>query len=131
MEPDVLHLILCDRVQSDPNNYHRCNIFGLITSIRSSADPPFPVVHAQLLALMVWTGGQDTGDLMLRIIEDRSKRTVFRTRSRQVRFVGDAAAIGGVVFSIRNCAFPSAGLYWVEVLFAGSIIAHQRLVVRA
>jgi hypothetical protein len=127
---DVLHLILCDRVETDPNNYHRCNIFGLITSIRSAATPRFPVAHPQLLALVVWTGGQGTGELTLRIVEDGLASVVFRTRPRQVRFVGDATAVGGVVFRIQNCAFPGAGLYWVEVLFGGLVIARQRLAVR-
>jgi hypothetical protein len=127
MEPDVLHVILCHEVQTDPNNYHRCNIFGLITSIRSAVVPPFPAVQAQLRALVVWTGGQGAGELTLRIIEDRSASTVFRTRPRQVRFVGDHSAVGGVVFRIQSCSFPAAGLYWVEVLFAGSVIARQRL----
>jgi hypothetical protein len=100
MALEVLHLILCDRVETDPDNYHRCNIFGLITSIRPAAVPRFPVVHPQLVAFIVWTGGQGTGELMLRIIEDRSGKTVFRTRPRQVRFVGDPDAVGGVVFRI-------------------------------
>jgi uncharacterized protein DUF6941 len=131
MGPDVLHLILCDEVQTDPNNYHRCNVLGLITSIRSAVVPPFPVVQRQLLALVVWTGGQGTGELALRIIEDRSAGTVFRTRPRQVRFVGEAATVGGVVFRLNNCSFPAAGLYWVEVLFADSLVARQRLFLRA
>ncbi len=128
---DVLHFILCERVETDPNNYHRCNIFGLITSIRSTPAPPFPVVQAQMLALVVWTGGQGTGELELRIIADHPATPIFRTRPRQIRFVGEAAAVGGVLFRILNCTFPAAGLYWVEVLFAGSIIARQRLFVRA
>jgi hypothetical protein len=130
MGPDVLHFILCERVETDANNYHRCNIFGLITSIRSAAAPPFPVVHPELLALIVWTAGQGSGELTLRIIEDRSARTVFRTRPRQVRFVGDPTAVGGVVFRIQNCVFPAAGLYWVEVSFAGPVLARQRLFIR-
>jgi hypothetical protein len=130
MGVDVLHLIICDRVETDPDDYHRCNIFGLITSIRSAAAPPFPVLHPQLCALLVWTGGEGTGELTLRIVEDRTAKTVFRTRPRQVRFVGDAASIGGVVFRIQNCAFPSAGVYWVEILFAGLVVARQRLLVR-
>ncbi len=30
MEPDVLHVILCESVQTNPNNLHRCNVLGLI-----------------------------------------------------------------------------------------------------
>jgi hypothetical protein len=131
MEPDVLHLILCDGVRTDPHNYHRLNVLGLVTSIRSTAMPPFPVVHPLLVALVVWVGGQGTGDLALRIVEDSSGRIVFRTRPRQARFVGDPSAVGGVVFHARNCSFPAAGLSWVEVLFAGSVIARQRLFLRA
>jgi hypothetical protein len=130
MELNVLHLILCDRIETDLNNFHRCNIFGLITSIRSTAVPPFPIVRPELVALIVWTGGQGIGELVLRIMEDSSANTVFRTRPRQVRFVGERAAVGGVVFRIQNCSFSAAGLYWVEVLFGGLAIARQRLVVR-
>jgi hypothetical protein len=67
---------------------------------------------------------------MLRIMEHGANNTVFRTRPRQARFVGNAQAIGGIVFRIQNCTFPAAGLYWVEVAFAGSVVARQRLVVK-
>jgi uncharacterized iron-regulated membrane protein len=83
-----------------------------------------------MLALIVWTGGQGAGELLLRISEDRTANTVFQTRPRQARFVGDVHSVGGVVFRIQNCVFPAAGLYWVEVAFAGAVIARQRLVVR-
>lgn len=86
MEPDVLHLILCDEIQVDPNNSQRCNALGLITSIRS-ADASFPVVHPRLFALIVWIGGDGSGELVLRIVEGRSTSTIFRTRTRLVRFV--------------------------------------------
>jgi hypothetical protein len=131
MALEVLHLILCERVEADPSHYHRLNIFGLITSIRSSAVPPFPVIHAKMRALIVWSGGQGTGELELRIVDEISANTVFRTRARRVRFVGDSAAVGGVAFIIQNCAFPHEGLYWVEVVFSGQVIARQRLLVRA
>jgi len=68
--------------------------------------------------------------LTLQIIEEGTGNAVFQTRPRQVRFVGDAAAVGGVVFRIRNCSFPAAGLYWVQVLLGGLVIARQRLFLR-
>jgi hypothetical protein len=128
--PEVLHLILCGRVETDPTNYHRHNILGLVTSIRSNATPRFPVVHSQLTAVAVWTGGHGTGDLALRIVGDRAAGAVFQTRPRPIRFAGDPAAAGGVVFRIRNCRFPAAGLYWVEIWFADLLIARQKLFVR-
>jgi hypothetical protein len=84
MALEVLHLILCERVESDPSNYHRLNTFGLITSIRSSAAPPFPVRHAKMRALIVWSGGQGAGELELQIVDEISAKAVFRSRPRRV-----------------------------------------------
>lgn len=130
MTPDVVYLVLCERAQIDPNNLHRINLFGLLTSIRSTASPSFPVKRTQIAAVTVWTGGQGSGELICRVIQDTSGRPIFHTRPRPVRFVGDPTAVGAVIFNIRNCSFPAAGLYWVEVLFAGAVIARQRLFLR-
>jgi hypothetical protein len=130
MQPDILHLIPCEAIQIDSSNFHRCNVLGLVTSIRSTAVPPFPVVRPEFNTLIVWPGCQGTGELMLRIVEERSAKVIFRTRPRQVRFVGDVAAVGGVVFRMQNCVFPAAGLYWIEIVYAGSVIGHQRLFLR-
>jgi hypothetical protein len=127
MEPEVRHFVLCDDVRTDPSNYQRINVLGLITSIRSTADPPFPVVHPLLCALVILTGGQGTGELVLRIFHAPTGRVVFRSPTRQVRFLGDPEAVLGTLFRIRNCSFPEAGLYWVEVVFGGSVIARQKL----
>ncbi len=34
-------------------------------------------------------------------------------------------------FEIRNCNFPAAGLYWVEVMCDGSLLARKKLFLRA
>jgi hypothetical protein len=127
VEPEVLYLIVCDAVRTDPNNYHRLDVFGLIATIQSTAQPAFPAVRPVLCALVVLTGGRGTGGLVLRIFNDRTGRLVFRSPARQVRFLGNAEAVLGVVFRIRDCSFPIAGVYWVEVVFAGSVIARKKL----
>jgi hypothetical protein len=127
VEPEVLYLILCDDVRTDPNNYHRLNVFGLIATIQAPGQPPLPVVRPVLCALVVLTGGRGTGELVLRIFNHRTGRLVFRSPRRQVRFLGDLEAVLGVVFRIRNCSFPTAGVYWVELVFAGSVIARKKL----
>ena len=127
MEPEVRHLILCDDVAVDPDNYQRLNVFGLITRIHSTVQPPFPVVRPLLCALVLLTGGKGGGELSLRILHDPTGAVIFRSAPRQVRFVGNPAAVLGLLFRIRNCSFPAAGLYWVEVVFAGTVIARQKL----
>jgi hypothetical protein len=127
MEPEARHLILCNQVLTDPDNFHRINILGLITSIGSTADPPFPVLCPTICALVILTEGRGAGQLVLRIFHERSGRIVFRSSPRRIRFVGRADAILGVVFRIRNCSFPEPGLYWVELVFAQSVVARQKL----
>jgi hypothetical protein len=127
MEPEVWYLVLCEDVRPDPNDYERLNIFGLTTTIRSTLSPPFPVVHPLLCALVLLTGGQGHGEFGLRIRQDQTGRVVFRSLPRQVRFVGDSTAVLGALFRIRRCGFPAPGLYWVEVLFEGTVLARQKL----
>jgi hypothetical protein len=130
MEPEVRNFIFCDEVHTDPSNNHRINVFGLISSIRSTAEPPFPVVRPLLCAVVLFTAPQGIGEFVLRIVHDRTRRVIFRSPPRQVRFVGGARAVRGCVFRIRNCSFQVPGVYWGEVLFNGSIIARQKIDLR-
>src|SRR5262245_31929396 len=127
MQPHILYLILCDKVEADPNNYHRLNVFGLLTSLRSSVTPPFPVVQPLFCALVILTGGQGTGEMLVRVRRDQTEEIIFSTRPRQVRFVGDPRAVVGMLFRLENCCFPQAGLYWVEVVYRDSVLARQQL----
>jgi len=127
VELEVRYLLPCDDVRTDPDNYQRIDVLGLITTIRSTVDPPFPVVRPLLCVLVILTGGQGTGELILRIFQDQTGRVVFRSTPRQVRFIGASEAVLGVVFRIRNCSFPMSGLYWIEAVFASSVIASQKI----
>jgi hypothetical protein len=127
MEPEVRYFLLCDQVRTDPNNFHRIDALGLITSIRSTATPPFPVVRPILCALIAMEAGPGAGELALRIMHEKTGRIIFRSLPRQVRFVGDAQAVRAAVFRIRGCSFPMSGVYWIEAIFAGSVIARQKL----
>ncbi len=127
MEPEVLYFLLCDDVRTDPANYLRLDILGLIMRIRSTQAPPFPFVHPQFCVLVVWTEGRGTGELRLRVVQADTGRVIFRNRPRTVRFSGAPTDVNGMRFRIQNCSFPSAGLYWVECLFSGTVIARQRL----
>jgi|SRR5579884_3524253 len=126
-EPEVLLMVLCEGVRTNSDDAQRIDVLGLMTAIRSVAEPPFPVRQPSLCALILLTSGHQVGELRLRILHDHTGHIVFQSARRQVRFVGDPEAVRGALFRVRNCTFPTDGLYWVELAFAGSVIARQKL----
>ncbi len=124
---DVRYLILCDDVHTDPANNLRVDVWGLMTHIRSTATPPFPVVRPLLCVLVILTDCSGEGELSLRIVQASTARVVFRNRPRRVRFTGGSQEAVGITFRVRNCSFPDAGVYWVEFLESGEVKARQAL----
>jgi hypothetical protein len=132
MEPEVRYLIVCDQVHIDPQNLQRIDVLGLMTTLRSTASPPFPLVRLCILVLLTaGAAAGQTGDLSVRIVQESTGRLVFRSGPRRIRFVNDPEDTSGAVFRVQNCSFPAAGLYWVECLFSGTVLARQRLSVRS
>ena len=127
MGPEVQYLILCDDVQADPNQLLRVNVLGLMSRMRSTAAPPFPFQRPTFCVLVILTGCQGTGELSVRIIHRETGQVIFGNVPRPVRFAGSPEDTVGFVFRVRDCSFPTAGLYWVELLFSGAVIARQRL----
>ena len=127
MEPEVRYLLICDEVQTDPQNLLRLNVLGLITHLRSTASPPFPLVRPLFSVLVIMTGCSGIGDLSCRIVQAGTGRVIFRNQPRRVRFANEPADAVGITFRIRNCTFPAEGLYWVELIFSGTVIARQPL----
>jgi hypothetical protein len=125
MRPLVQYLITCDDVQTDPNNPLRVNVFGLITNIRSTANPPFPVIRPLFCVLVIMTRCKGTGDLSVRIVQNATGDVIFANHPRTVRFAGNPQEAVGVSFRVRNCTFPAAGLYWVEVYYSQSRLARR------
>jgi hypothetical protein len=121
----VRYLILCDDVQADPNSLLRLNILGLLTHIRSTRVPAFPVVRPRFCVLVLLTDCQGTAEVSLRIVQSATGRIVFRNQRRSVQFVSKPNEAVGIKFLINNCMFPEEGLYWVELLVAGSMVARQ------
>jgi hypothetical protein len=127
MELAIRYLILCDEVQADPSNLLRLNVLGLMTHIRSTRTPPFPVVRPRLCILVLLTGCQGPADVSLRIVQTATGRVIFRNQPRRMNFVSSPREAVGIKFHIANCAFPAEGLYWVELVFSGAVVARQVL----
>jgi len=127
MEFTVRYFILCDDVLTDPGNLLRLNVFGLLTHIRSIRNPPFPVARPRFCVLLLLTDCRGAAEVTLRIVQSDTGRIVFRNQPRQLQFVSHSKEAVGIKFYINNCAFPAEGLYWVELLIAGTVAARQAL----
>jgi hypothetical protein len=126
MTPIVLHFIPCDDVSYGPGNLHRINVYGLTTKIRSEQTPSFPLHQILLTALIIFQGGHGVDEFVVRIKHKATGRIVTRSnRPRRVQFVGDPDEITGAVIRIRDCTFPTEGLYWIELVLGGQMIARQ------
>lgn len=125
MEPDLRYFFLCDEVRADPEHPQRIDVQGLITSIASRTDPPFPVVHPLFHVLVVLANFSGEGELSLRIVGADLETEVFRNRPRLIRVLSEARELVGIVFQLRNCRFPTAGVYWVECIFSDRVIGRQ------
>lgn len=79
MEPEVRYLILCDDVQTDPHNLLRVNVFGLISHIRSTTTPSFPLVRPLLCVLVILTGCQGMDEMSYRIVRAGTGRVIFQS----------------------------------------------------
>jgi hypothetical protein len=123
----VRYLILCDEVEADPNNLLRLNVFGLMTHIRSTRSPPFPIVRPRFCVLALLTDCVGPAEMSLQILHDAKGRIIFQNKPRRIQFVNAPRDAIGVKFNILNCVFPAEGIYWVELLIAGNVVARQAL----
>jgi hypothetical protein len=130
IEPVVRHMLLCDDVQRDPTDPHKVNVLGLVSTIRSSGEPPFPFRHPELCVYVVLTGGRGTGEAEVAAVHADSDRLIFSTPRHALKLGPDPLAIRGMAFRIRGGLFPQPGLYWFEFRYNGKALARQPLVVR-
>jgi hypothetical protein len=79
--------------------------------------------------LVIFTNCRGSGQISIRITQDRTGRAVYRSRPKPVRFQGKATEAVGIFYRILNCSFPAEGPYWVEVVYSEKTLARQVLTI--
>jgi hypothetical protein len=130
LHPTVRYLIICEDVQTDPDNPRRVTLVGLISTIRSIEQPPFPLRFREMCVFLQLTEcrGPAEGRIEIRLAD--SSGVVFRTRTRTIQFGSDPLEVVGATFRIRNCLFQEPGLYWVQFWYNEQMISQQPLLLR-
>src|SRR5215469_10272103 len=101
VHPTVRYLIVCEDVQSGPNNPNRISLLGLIGVVRSTGEPAYPLVYPEICVFLELTECRAAGDARIEIQHADSGRVAFRTQTRTLSFSGDPLEIVGLVFRIR------------------------------
>ncbi len=128
--PVVRYMLLCDDWQVDPVNRSRVHIIGLVSYIRVTDDLPYPLLYRELCVFLALTEGRGAGEGFITCIYEESGEVVFETPRRQIEFGPDPLEVSGMVFRIRDCRFPRAGLYSIQFWYDGVIIQERPLRLR-
>jgi hypothetical protein len=130
VHPTVRYLIVCEDVQTDPDNPRRVTLVGLISAIRSIEQPPYPLLYREICIFLQLTECRGAAEGRIEILHAESGQVIFRTRTRTIPLGSDPLEVIGATFRIRNCLFQGPGLYWVQFWYNEQMIAQQPLLLR-
>jgi hypothetical protein len=106
LHPVVRYMILCDDWASDPANARRINIFGLLITLHSLDQPPFPLLHREMCVFLALTEGRGEGEAKIVCTFEETGERIFETPPRRVTFGSNPLAVKALPFRIRDCHFP-------------------------
>jgi hypothetical protein len=130
--PVVRYLIVCEDIQTDPNDPRRVTLVNLISAIRSTGQPPFPLLYRELCVFVQLTECRGSAGVEVRIIHADTGQFGYPGPGQPwaVALPNDPLEVVGLRFRIRNIPFPVPGLYWVQFCCGGELLAQQPLVLR-
>jgi hypothetical protein len=123
-------MILCEELSVDPDRPGRLSILGVITTVHSRDDPPFPLLFERLTVGLFLTGGRGTGNASVTIRLADTDERISGIRPRPLTFGSDPLAVRGLAFNLHDIRFPSAGLYLVQFVVDDEILAQEPLLVK-
>jgi hypothetical protein len=125
--PVVRHMIVCEDIPVDPANPRRVTLVNLLTTIRSPSQPPFPLRCPKLCAYLQLTACRGAAEVHLHIEQADTQTAILKTPSQRVSFGNDPLQVFNMSFRVRNCTFPSPGLYWVQLWYNNTLCAREPL----
>ncbi|MBM4071614.1 MAG: hypothetical protein FJ271_22190 [Planctomycetes bacterium] len=105
-------------------------MIDLILNLVSKEVPAYPVLRRELCIFIVVTELRGKGEFFLKIVHADMEQDIFASKTRTHDFGSDPLKAHGIPFRIRNCLFPSPGLYWIQFWFDGALIHQQELFAR-
>ncbi|HKI34853.1 MAG TPA: hypothetical protein VKA46_23550 [Gemmataceae bacterium] len=130
IDPVVRLMAVCERAVPDPENPHKVDLRGLLSTVLVDAAAVFPVRVPQLSVYVMMTGGRGVGRAQIVVVDADTETDQFGSARHEIRFGSDPLAVVARSFRLLNCPFPSAGLYLVEFRYNEHVLASQPLIVK-
>jgi hypothetical protein len=131
IKPTVLNMILCDEVVRDLQRPGKLTVVGLIWLIHWPEGRTTPLRLEKLSVLLILTDGRGTGRGRILCINEETDQPIFGSGEATISFEGkDPSLPFGASFALRNCNFPTPGVYRVQFHFEDEVLCQQTLIVR-
>ncbi|MBO0697269.1 MAG: hypothetical protein J2P46_02640 [Zavarzinella sp.] len=122
MDPQVIHLIMCDGVRAARNNLLRAHINGLQLVLRPRQE--LPVEHDATVYAVLW-GFVGRGVLWVRVVEDWTGRLIAGGRRHPVVFPRRPGELVALRFNLRNCPLKQFGQHRIELVNGEEVLAYR------
>jgi hypothetical protein len=123
----AVNFVVCDGVRQDPANPVRVDVIGMFAKLRSTANPPYPLIRPQFTIYLLLAEPDLDMTFTLQVVRADTGTLISRLPNQKGHFPGGPDQLVGMVFNYRRCRFPGPGLYWVECWSDGVRLARQRL----
>lgn len=130
IEPVVRYMVVCEDVEASGAPPQRVMLASLITTIRSLADPAFPVRHLEFCVYLQVSGCRGPARGRIQVQEADNAGVVFLGQTRTIPFSTNPLEVVGFTFRVRGCHFPRSGLYWVQFWYDDTMLVQQPLLLR-
>jgi hypothetical protein len=131
VRPTPRAIVVCEDIGPDPTNPRRLTLHRVVHSIRPKVECRYPVDQPRLCAFVQLTECRGGGVMRLAVRRADTDDLLYRSPEVRVTFPGnDPLVVHGLRFTVRDVAFPAAGLDWIELWYDDDILTRTPVVLR-
>ena len=124
--PRVQAMMLCDGVEESDEESGVFHLTGVRTVVRASA---FPAMCPRLCAFVQMSGHRGKALCHIEIERLGTDEYIHHTKPKEI-FFDEPVSVVPVLFRMRNCVFPAAGIYYVQIVTESKLIGERPLELR-
>ena len=130
VKPSVRYMILCDNWSPDSEHMERVNIWGLLSSLDSLGDPPFPYRHPEFCVYLALTELRGSANAQIVCVFEETQQRTFATSVRPIAPADNPLDVVGIAFRIRGGLFPRSGIYSIQLWWDGELLDQRTISLR-